>query len=347
MYPQILSIGFAVPEHYYTQDEIFRQLGYPRGYWRLFKDSGIDRRHFWVELNKISKLSFQEQQEEYHKGALELSKQAIERCLDGRPAGQIGCISYCSCTGFSPGPTIPHYLSKEIKFALNTYYCNIVSHGCEGGYPGLKRAADFTANSGLPSLVISCELSSCAIYPEPEGVPDLANDLELMRANAIFADAASCALIGYDDDWRHPCIIDTETYTNTDDLDHLGFVWQNGRLRVRLSRDVPQIAGAVVRAAAEALFERNRLNIQDIDFFIIHAAGNAVIDRVQAALGIPDEKTKLSRETLKSYGNTSSASIGITGKRLMSENIRCGEFAVILSIGPGITGGAILLRFGH
>lgn len=100
MYPQILSIGFAVPENHYTQEEIFCKLGYPRGYRRLFNASGIDRRYFWVELDKISKLSFQEQQEEYCKGAIELSKQAIERCLDGRPAGQIGCLSYCSCTGF-------------------------------------------------------------------------------------------------------------------------------------------------------------------------------------------------------------------------------------------------------
>ena len=346
MYPQILSIGFAVPGHSYTQDEIFQRLGYPKGYRRLFEVSGIDRRHFWVDLNRLPLLSFQEQQEEYRTGSIELSKQAIQQCLDGRSFDGIGCLSYCSCTGFSPGPTIPHYLARDLSLAANTYFCNITSHGCEGGYPGLKRAMDFSAHSGLMSLVITCELSSCAIYPEPDGTPDFTNDLELMRANAIFGDAASCVLVGYDQDWRHPFIMDTETFTNPDFLSQLGFVWQNGRLRVRLSREVPELASNVIQSATETLLKRNKLKIIEIKWFIIHAAGNSVIDKIRDKLHIPEDRTQLSRETLRKYGNTSSSSVGITGKRLMSENITPGDYAMILSVGPGMTGGATLLRFG-
>jgi alkylresorcinol/alkylpyrone synthase len=346
MYAKILSIGFAVPEQSYTQDEIFHRLGYPRGYRRLFSENGISLRHFWVDLQRAPELTFQEQQEEYREGALALSKRAVEECLDGRAPDDIGCVSYCSCTGFSPGPAIPHYLARDIQFSKNVYYCNILSHGCEGGYPGLKRAVDFTISSGQPSLVIACELSSCTIYPEPEGIPDKNNDLELMRANAIFGDAACCALIGYDRNWRHPDILDMETHTDTAYLDQLGFIWENGRLRVRLSRDVPNLAARVIKPPVKTLLRRNKLAIKDVRWFVIHAAGNAVIDSIRDALGIPEEKTQLSRETLNRYGNTSSSSVGITGKRLMSQNISPGDYALILSIGPGMTGGATLLRFG-
>jgi alkylresorcinol/alkylpyrone synthase len=344
--PQILSIGFAVPERGYSQNEIFRQLGYPRGYRRLFSSSGISRRYFWVELERITGLSFQEQQEEYLKGSLFLSQKAIDQCLDGSSPESVGCVSYCSCTGFSPGPAIPHYLARDIHFAPNTYFCNIVSHGCEGGYPGLKRALDYTLASRKPSLVIACELSSCAIYPESGGVPDPTNHFEIMRANALFGDAASCALIGYDREWRHPSIMDMETYTNTDYLDQLGFVWDQGRLRVRLARDIPIIAVKVIQPVMETLLRRNHLTTRDINWFVIHAAGNTVIDNLRDALDIPEEKTQLSRDTLRDYGNTSSTSVGITGKRLMSQNIRPGDYTLILSIGPGMTGGATLLRFG-
>jgi alkylresorcinol/alkylpyrone synthase len=346
MYPKIISIGFAVPPYYFTQKEIFHRLGYPKLYQRLFVNSGIEKRHFWISLNRIPELSFQEQQEEYFKGAMDLSGRAIRQCLDGRDASKIKCFTFSSCTGFSPGPTIPHYLARDIPLAQDTYICNISAHGCDGSSPGLKRAADFTAVTGSLSMVVTCELSSCAIYPEPGGIPDPKNDLELMRAGAIFGDAASCALIGYDDDWRHPSIIDTQTHIDTDYLGELGFTWKNGRLRVRLSRDIASIAARVLKPAVETLMSRNSLSISDIDWYVIHAGGNAVIDNIRDALAIPEEKTQLSRETLKQYGNTSSSSIGITGKMLMSCDIKPGDTVLVLSVGPGMTGGAILMRFG-
>ncbi len=343
--PRLISLGFAVPNLKYTQEEIFRKLGYPKGYHRLFEDSGILYRHFWVDLDTIINLSFQEQQEEYFNGSLALSREAVDQCLDGRSARDIGCITYCSCTGFVPGPTIPHHLMKILKFSSNTYFCNIGSMGCEGGYPGLKRAVDYTTATGKYSLVIACELSSCTFYPEPAEKPDPTNDLELMRSNAVFADAATAALVGYDNNWRHPEIIDTETYTDTTYIGDLGFVWQNGRLRVRLSKNIPKIAAKIVQVPAKILLERHGLTIRDINWFVIHAAGKSVIDNIRDALDIPEEKTQLSRQTLSEYGNTSSTSVGITGKRLMSQDIHPGDYILVLSIGPGMTGGGTLLRF--
>jgi predicted naringenin-chalcone synthase len=346
-HPKIISIGYAVPKHYYTQDEIFKKLGYPKGYRRLFQSSGINRRYFWIDLDTILRLGFQEQQEEYLKGAIALSQESIRQSLDGRSAEEIGCFTYCSCTGFAPGPIIPHYLASVFGFSADTYFCNIGSMGCEGGYPGLKRAADFSVATGKPSLVVACELSSCSSFPEPNGIPDQANDLEVMRANALFADAATAAIIGYDDDWRHPEIIDTETYTNTEYIGELGFTWHTGRLRVRLSRNIPALAARVVQPSAMTLLKRNGLTVDDIQWFVIHAAGKTVIDNIRDILGIPEEKTQLSRETLYEYGNTSSASVGITGKKLMSQDINRGDYVLVLSIGPGMTGGSTLLRFGN
>ena len=345
-FPQIISLGFAVPRNRYTQEEVFARLGYPGRYYRIFRDSGIAYRHFWIDLERIPELSFQEQQEEYQKGALELSLQSVRECLDGRSVAGIGCVIYSSCTGFCQGPTIPHYLARELRFLPDTYFCNIGSMGCEGGYPGLKRAADFTLATGKYSLAVACELSSCASFPETPVAPDPANDLEILRSNAIFADGACCALIGYDNCWRHPAIIDTETYTNTDYIRELGFTWQDGRLRIRLARSIPGIVAGMAGVCARNLLKRNGLEISGIQWFVIHAAGKSVIDKIRDELGIREEKTRLSRQTLMDFGNTSSSSIGITGKRLMAENIRKGDYVMVLSIGPGITCGSTLLRFG-
>lgn len=345
MKPKIISIGFAVPEHSYSQEEVFEALGYPRAFKRLFTGSDINKRHFWVPLERITKLSFQQQQEEYISGAIATSKEAVLKCLDGRDPGGIGCVVFSSCTGFAPGPVIPHYLAQELNFAPGTYYTNIGSMGCESGFPGLKRGADFTMASGKSSLVIACELSSCSYFPEPGGKPDPENHFELARSNAIFGDAATCALVGFDDDPRHPVIIDTETNTNTRYLDDLGYVWRDGRLRVRLSRRVPEIAPKVVKPAVVAVLDRRRFEVEDVDWWVIHAAGNTVLDNIRKALGIEEAKMKLSQETLRLFGNTSSTSVGITGKRLMSQDVKPGDYAAVLSIGPGMTGGCSILKW--
>ena len=344
--PKIVSIGTALPTNSHTQEEIFNELGYPPQFRRLFTESQINKRHFWVPLEKVRKLSFQEQQEEYLKGSIALSKKAILNCLDGRDPLDIGCLVFCSCTGFAPGPTVGHYLVKEIGLNVDIYISNLASHGCEGGFPGLKRAYDYSIASGKSSLVVACELSSCSYFPEPNGRPNPENHFELARANAIFADAASCCLVGYDNDWRHPQVVDTESYFNVDYMNDLGYVWRDGRLRVLLSKRVPDLAPEVVGFAVGKLLRRQKLPITDIQWWIIHAAGSKVLDNIRDVLRLPEEKLLLSREILRDYGNCSSSTIGLIGKRLMDKDIQPGDKVMVLSIGPGMVGGSSLLQFG-
>jgi alkylresorcinol/alkylpyrone synthase len=349
---KLISIGYAVPEYWYTQEEAFNILGYPKVWWRIFRDSGIDKRHFVIKLSDAVKMSFQEQQDLYRGKAVDLSVEAIKNCLDGRDIKAIKRMIYGSCTGFAPGPTIPHFLSARLGFSPDTYIINNSGMGCEAAFPGLKTAYDYVKANGGQALAVNCELSSLAYWPErenPDDVtcrPDPENGFEVLRSNALFADAAIAALIGDDDDWRHPEIIDTENNTNTEYLDDLGFEWRNGRLRVILSRRVPELAAQVVKPAVWAVLKRNGLDIWDITWWVIHAAGGSVIDNIGKALSLPEEKLALSRETLRLYGNTSSTSVGIQGKLLMSENIQPGDYVAMLSIGPGMSGGMTLCRFG-
>ena len=233
----------------------------------------------------------------------------------------------------------------EVK-DVSSYVCNLISaHNCESGFPGLRRAYDFAVATGKQALVVNCELCSCTYYPEPDGRPVPENHFELLRSNAIFADAASCALVGFDDDPRHPFIVDMETHTNTKYINDLGYTWRDGRLRVLLSRRVPELAPLVVKPAVDAVLQRQGLCVDDIRWWVIHAAGNTVLDNIRDALGIAEEKVTLSRGTLREFGNTSSTSVGITGKRLMGEDVRPGDYAAVLSIGPGMTGGISLLQW--
>ena len=349
MKPKITSLGYAVPDTSYSQEEIFDGLGYPHQFRRIFLDSGIEKRHFWVPLPDMMKLSWQKQQERYLAGAITLSMRASLLCLDGRDTGDIGLLVFCSCTGLAPGPTVGHYLIKPLGLRDDIYITNIGFQGCEGGgFPGLKRAVDFAIATGEQALVIACELSSCAYYPEPYGKPDPENDYELLRANAIFADCASAALVGFDDNLRHPYVVDSEAHTNTDYLDDLGFKWRNGRLRCLLSKSVPPHAGEVAGKAIERLLSRNELKPKDISYWVVHAAGMKVLDIIRDKLGIEEENLRFSREFLKAYGNCSSATVGGVAKLLIqSVEPKDGELLAVVTVGPGMTGGMTLLRFGE
>lgn len=344
MKPKIISIGYSVPSNSYSQEDIFEELRYSRHFWTIFRKSGIEKRHFWVPLSRLRSLSWQEQQDEYRQGSVQLSKEAILNSLDGRSPQDIACLSFSSCTGFLPGPTAPHYLAHELQLKQDTYLLNIGSMGCEGGFPGLKRASDFSAVTGKTSMAVACELASCSYFPEPDEKPDTENHYELARSNSIFADAAAAVMVGYDDDPRHPEIIDTETYTDTRYLSALGYTWRDGRLRVLLSRDIPRIAAALVKEVVDRILRRNRLS--DIEHWIVHAAGNQVLDNIRDALGLPEEKLALSRKVLRTYGNCSSATIGIIGKTLMEDvETHTGEYGLVVSLGPGMTAGCTLLRW--
>lgn len=340
MKPKIISIAYAVPEQSYTQESVFEALRYPRQFRRIFLGAGISTRHFCYPLD--SKFTWQEATEAYRKGALSLSREVAESCLDGREVSSVGSVSFASCTGYEC-PGIMHLLAGELGLSPNTTYTNILGMGCEGGAPALWRAYHHTLATGQTSLALSCEVCSACHFPEPE--PDPSGEWELLRANAIFGDGASAALIGFDDDPRHPYLVDFETYFDPENLKHLGFVWQDGRLRVLLSRQIPKIVPLVVKPAVEKILQRHFLKQRDIRWWVIHPGGSAVLDNLRDELGIPEEKFALSREALRLYGNCSSSSIGIVGKLLMSEDVKPGDWGLIVSLGAGLAAGATLLHW--
>jgi predicted naringenin-chalcone synthase len=343
---KIIGIGTALPPHVYEQRHIFEELGYNQHFWPIFRDIGIQRRHFAVPIDEIKTLSFQEQQERYQREAAALSLAAARECLDHVGPEDLGMVISAHCTAFGfPGPTLAHALGRELDCASGVFYENIASMGCEGGFPGLKRAWDYFVHNRKPALVVACELSSCSYYPEPGG-QDRENGYELLRSNALFGDAAAAILVGGDDLPRHPVIQDAATCTDAAYRDELGYFWREGRLHVRLGRRIPEIAAGLIRRVVVDILSRNFVALADIAHWVIHAGSSQVLDSIRDALGLPEEKLAPSREVLRRCGNCSSATIGLIGKELMEKgDPRPGELGLIVSLGPGMTAGAALLRW--
>ena len=346
LHPKIISLGYAVPTYRYTQREVFDLIGYPSAFWRIFSSSQIDCRYFSIPLDKARTLTFQKQQEAYMQVAPNLASEALRKALDGRDARELGLVSYATCTGFPPGPTVGHMIASRFLLKPNTEINNMSSLGCEAAFPGIRRCYDFAvAHPGSLSAAVSCELCSLTYFPEPEYEATKENDYELLRSNAVFGDGCSCALIGYDDNPRHPEILDFVTHLETKYMDRLGYTWRSGRLRVRLCRDVPDIAVELLNKSITELLNRNSLKLSDIKYWVLHPPGAIVLDKIRDTMGIPEEKLRYSRKVLRKYGNVSSATVGIVAKTLMEEEKNPSGYLVMANVGPGMTSNSMLARF--
>ena len=269
------------------------------------------------------------------------------RALDGRHADELGLVCFSTCTGFPPGPTVGHMIAERFMLKSSTEINNMSSLGCEAAFPGIRRCYDFAvAHPGSLSAAISCEFSSLTYFPEPEYKALPENDYELLRANAIFGDGCSCALIGYDESPRHPEILDFVTHLDTKYMDRLGDTWRGGRLRVRLCRDVPDIAVELLTKSITELLNRNCIKLDDIKYWVFHPPGAVVLDKIHESLHIPEEKLKYSRKVLRQYGNMSSATVGVVAKVLMEEEKHPSGYLVMANVGPGMTANSLLARFG-
>jgi predicted naringenin-chalcone synthase len=334
MRPRIISVGYALPENSYSQEQLYEILGYKTARVKsIFENSGIERRYLWtIPRGK----SWQELTQEYQKAAISLSKDAILDCMDGRPMNCFGCLIFASCTGYSC-PGISHHLAAELNLPDNLIHSNLLGQGCEASAPSLARAVDYVIAHDRPALLVSCEPCSCAYFPAPE------SDLENTVTNCLFGDAAAAVLVGYSEEPYHPEIVDVQSYFNKEYIDYLGFKWADGRLKCVLNKDVPRASGVLVREAVIRMLAKHRLSMDDIKYWAIHPGGVRVLEEIQKNLGIDKRQLSLSYETLREVGNVSSATIIMMAKQL--NRVRPPAWGLAVTMGAGAECGAVLLRW--
>ena len=90
--------------------------------------------------------------------------------------------------------------------------------------------------------------------------------------------------------------------------------------------------------AVKELCEHFKLNLDDMDYFLIHQANQYIDEKVAKKLNIPMEKMPFS---LSQYGNTSSATIPITAVACLRDTIQDKRVnTIMLGFGSGLSWGA-------
>lgn len=340
MNPRVLSIGTALPPNSYTQEELANILGYTGLARRIFVDSPIKKRHLWIDPNRVrtEQITWQMLCDGYQEGANALSLQAVKRCMEGYDLRDVGLIAFASTTGFQC-PALSYQIAAALKMNEDIYHLNNIGGGCQGLAPAFRSVVDYVRATGKKALAISTEICSATFYPAPW------RDLDVTIGNAIFADASSAVLVGPDDGKsHHPEIVDFESRFRGDLMHLLGYKWENGMLKVVLSRDVPKLVPPLVAQTVRVLLERNNLRVEEIPHWVFHSGGVSILDNLKKELGLGEEAVQWSRRSLEEYGNCSSATVGLAAEFLHATKPR--GYCVVAVMGAGAAVDAALLRYG-
>jgi alkylresorcinol/alkylpyrone synthase len=109
---------------------------------------------------------------------------------------------------------------------------------------------------------------------------------------------------------------------------------------------LPELIKKNLAGDVDTFLGKYKLRRADIGNWVIHTGGPKVLNAIQDTLGLPDRDLEQSWNSLKRFGNLSSASVLLVLEEiLMNHTPAPGTFGVLLAMGPGFCSELILLRW--
>jgi len=107
-------------------------------------------------------------------------------------------------------------------------------------------------------------------------------------------------------------------------------------------REVFKHAVTKLPRSVQALCDRSKVGLEEIDWFIAHQANQRINEAVCQRLGVPIEKMP---SNIDRYGNTSGATIPILMDEMRRDGrLKPGQLVCLLALGAGFHWGSMLLR---
>jgi predicted naringenin-chalcone synthase len=172
--------------------------------------------------------------------------------------------------------------------------------------------------------------------------------IDTMLANSVFADGCSAALVSAKNlsGDRPSFVIGPSSSTLLKDgaKDMVWSIGNNG-FDLVLSRYIPRIIGVNIRDLIESILEQNTLSPQEISLWAVHPGGKAILDKIQEHLHLEAWQIEASRNTLRTFGNMSSATIFFVLKDILHHHSAGkAEKVCALAFGPGLTVEVLILE---
>ena len=117
---------------------------------------------------------------------------------------------------------------------------------------------------------------------------------------------------------------------------------QNEHKLMMNGQDVFQFACKKVPEILYEVMDKNQMNQDDVDFFVLHQANVRIVTKIAKRMNIDINKFYVNMEA---YGNTSAASIPIALSEMSEAGLLTGKKVLIAGFGAGLTYGCSLIQF--
>jgi 1,3,6,8-tetrahydroxynaphthalene synthase len=337
--PRLCKPSVSVPEYVITVEETLEfakkaHAGKPQLplALRLIQNTGVRKRHIVQPIEKtLEHPGFEERNRIYELESKKRCPPVIEEALAnaGVTAQDIDAIIYVSCTGFLM-PSLTAWLINAMGFRSDTRQIPIAQLGCAAGGAAINRAHDFClAHPESNVLIVSCELCSLCYQPGDDAIGSLLSD-------GLFGDAVAAAVV------RGSGGVGMELERNGSYLipnteDWISYAVRDTGFHFQLDRRVPGTMEPLAPVLRE-LSADHGWNVQNLDFYIIHAGGPRILDDLSKFLDVDRKMFRYSWATLTEYGNIASAVVLDALRRLFDEDPpMAGATGLVAGFGPGIT----------
>ncbi len=318
------------------QEERFR-----RKVIKIFEGAAVDRRYGIMNIEEVfTATSLEAKNDIYVREVKKMGTAVLQKALleSSWSPDSLDYIITVSCTGIMI-PSLDAYIVNDLQLRQDIIRLPVTEMGCAAGVSGLIYAANFLrANPGKRAAVIAVE-SPTATFQLTDY--SMAN----MVSAAIFGDGAACVLLTSEEQASGPRIVAEEMYHFRNATHLMGFDLTNTGLKMILDPSVPETIAQHFPDIVHPFLKKNGTSIEQVDHLIFHPGGKKIVQTVEDLFGKLGKNIDDTRETLRLYGNMSSATVLYVLERFLSKEIGPGEQGLILSFGPGFSAQRILLEW--
>jgi predicted naringenin-chalcone synthase len=338
--PRISRLEIVDPETSFSQDEVLALLGMRDDEFaqRVFARCGVRRRRLNLSGDVLA-TTLQGRTAQVEDELFGQAVTAVARLeVDPREIGTVVTATLYSLGG----PTLAHRLIDRFGMEPDTDKYHVVGVGCASAVPLMRLLSQsLHHHPGKLGLIVAAEsmtgilMGACADDARAKTV-----------GSAIFGDGCAAALLAEDPDADGPEIVCAKVHQIAGTLDAVSLELAAEDSYLHLNRDLPEVAAAGLGELADDFLDAADLDRAAIDHWIVHPGGRRIIDCVQSALALGDEDIAVSRDVLANHGNVGTPSIFyVLSQTIEQRTPEPGERGLVVTIGPGITVGLMLLRW--
>lgn len=352
--PTIVGTATALPAHRYGQRELAEYAHQtlpdldvePAALERFFRRVGVTQRFLSLPAEQYAALSgMKRRNDAWLETALPLAERVVGDALAQSEiaASEVGALFSTTVTGIAV-PSLDARLMNRLALPSHLKRIPMFGLGCLAGAAGVARAADYLrAYPEEVAVLLSVELCSLTLQRDDASTANLIS-------TGLFGDGAAAVVLA---GARHPSavrpgprVLDSMSHVFPETERVMGWDVVDGGFRIVLSRDVPTLAREGLPELVDALLTRNGLTRDQVEGWIVHPGGPAVMSAVIEGLSISPHELERTRRSLAEVGNLSSASVLF----LLDEfrrHVRPARYsyAVMIAMGPGFSAEAVLLQW--